>query len=74
MTQSLDWSFVEYRSPEAADSAYEYLRQSQLFSDVQMTSELKQVRSVLSSITICLFCQIQRTHLHVEWNETECTA
>jgi len=44
VTQSFNWTFVEYRSPEEADLAFEYLRQNQLFSDIQKTSELKQWR------------------------------
>lgn len=49
VTQSFNWTFVEYRSPEEADSAFEYLRQNDVFSDIQKTSELKQWRGRNSS-------------------------
>ena len=43
VAQSLEWIFVEYRSPEEANAAFEFLRERQVFSDIQRTNELKQV-------------------------------
>lgn len=42
VAQSLEWIFVEYRSPEEANAAFEFLRERQVFSDIQRTNELKQ--------------------------------
>jgi len=50
VTQSVNWTFVEYRSPKEADLAFEYLRQNQLFSDIQKTSELRQWKRQISSV------------------------
>jgi len=42
VSQSWNWTFVEYRSPEEASAAFEFLRENKVFSDIQKTAELDQ--------------------------------